>query len=116
MHQPQQSLASHVFSVDRRKSNRSDVSLYSHIMLPGRLLMAIEIGNISESGLFARVPEPVAERTAVKIDLPGFGWQPAKVIWAMGDRHGFAFDSPLAFHTAQAIRLAYRSLTHSEFD
>lgn len=116
MYQPQQSLASHVFSVERRKSDRSDVSLYTHIMLPGRLLMAIEIGNISETGLFARVPEPIAERTNVKIDLPGFGWQQAKVIWAMNASCGFAFDTPLAFHTAQAIRLAYRSSTHSEFD
>lgn len=110
MHDVQQSLASHVFSVNRRRSERSEVTIPTHIMLPGRRLVPMEITNISEGGAFAALRVQIDERSKAKIDVPGFDWAPVTVVWAMNGRYGFAFDQPLSFHVTEALRVVYGRL------
>lgn len=107
MLEAQQSLASHIFAVNRRKSTRSEVAIPTQIMLPGRRLVPIEIANISEGGAFAALSLHLDERAKAKIDLPGFDWAAVTVVWAMNGRYGFAFDTPLDYHVAEALRVVY---------
>jgi PilZ domain len=95
MLQDRQTLASHLFDVERRKSDRSDVAIQTCIQRRNRELIHIHISNISQTGVMGRCEAPFAERDLVKIDIPGLGWVTAQVVWAMNDQYGFNFDRQL---------------------
>jgi hypothetical protein len=103
-------LAGHIFSVDRRREDRADIIMPTHLMLPGRKLMPMRVENISEGGVFARLSDPLIERSKVRIDLPGIGWVNAQVVWSMHDGHGFAFETPIPVHTVEMLSFIYRQL------
>ncbi len=95
MHQAKQTLASHLFDVERRRSNRSEVAIQSHVQRRNRELVPIQISNVSQSGTMGQTDAAFSERDLVKLDIPGLGWVPATVVWAMNDQYGFNFDHPL---------------------
>jgi PilZ domain len=91
----QATLASHLFAIDRRRTERSEVMIYSYAKLRGNVQVALEIGNVSPGGLMARTATAIAEQERLQIDLPGIGWIHATVVWSINDQYGFAFDKPL---------------------
>jgi PilZ domain len=95
MGQTQHTLASHLFAIDRRRTDRSEVMIYSYAKLRGNRHVALEIGNVSPGGLMARTASAIAEQDRVQVDLPGIGWIPATVVWSIGDQYGFAFEKSL---------------------
>jgi hypothetical protein len=106
MAQAQATLASHVFSVERRRNTRTDLVIYTHLKLNGSEQLPIEIGNISSGGMMARVGRQIEEGTKLQVELPGMGWYRAQVIWAFGDNHGFAFEAPLdQFYLDMLVRM-----------
>ncbi len=100
-------LASHLFQIERRRSNRNDVTITTQLQLRDRSLVPIEINNLSQGGCMARTPALIAEREAVKIDIPGLGWKPAIVCWAMNDSIGLSFHKPLDWQYFKAILRLY---------
>lgn len=100
-------LASHLFQIERRRSNRNDVTITTQLQLRDRSLVAIEINNLSQGGCMARSPALIAERETVKVDIPGLGWERANVCWAMNNSIGLAFDKPLEWHYFEAILRLY---------
>jgi hypothetical protein len=106
----ERSLAAHIFAVNRRKNERGDVVLHTHLMLPGRQLMQIEIGNISQGGMLALLPQPMAEGGTARVELPGIGWLQSKVVWALNDTYGFAFDEAISNHMTDVLRFVYRQM------
>lgn len=95
MHQARQTLASHLFDIERRRSDRSEVAITTHAQRRNLELVPIQISNVSQSGVMAQSEAGFSERDLVKLDIPVLGWVPAKVVWAMNDQYGFNFGQPL---------------------
>jgi hypothetical protein len=93
--QTQTTLASHIFAIDRRRTERRDVAIYTYAKLRSNEQVALEIGNVSPGGLMARTASAIMEQTRVQIDLPGIGWTAASAVWSIGDQYGFAFEKRL---------------------
>lgn len=95
MAQAQPTLASHIFSVERRRALRTDITIYTYVRLPDDKQVPIEIVNASSGGVMARCSSLIAEGTKVRVELPNMGWIAAKVVWSFGEQHGLSFDAPI---------------------
>ena len=91
----QASLASHLFSVDQRRAERSAFALRTTARVPGQKAIFLRLGNASVGGAMAKSELPIADGTRLQIDMPGQGWTWATVIWSMGDQLGLAFEQLL---------------------
>ena len=91
----QASLASHLFSVDRRRAERSEFALRTTARVPGQKTIFVRLGNASIGGAMAKSDLPLAEGTRLQIDMPGLGWTWATVIWTMSEQIGLAFEQLL---------------------
>jgi hypothetical protein len=88
-------LASRVFAVDRRSSDRVDVAIWARVRVQGQPEHPARIGNISSSGFMAMTPCPIYDYAPMLVDLPRIGWVKATALWSMGDRIGAEFEQLL---------------------
>ena len=96
-------LASHIFTTERRRAERNEVTIRTTAGLPGRQRVDIEIVNIAEGGVLIRSAQEIAERTPIMIDLPGLGWVGARVVWYFKGQHGCAFDRAIGRQFVQSL-------------
>jgi PilZ domain len=89
-------LASRVFAVDRRSSERVDVALWVRIRVQGQPEHPARIANISRTGFMAMTPCPVYDYAPVLVELPRIGWVRATSLWSLGDRIGGEFEQAIA--------------------
>ena len=89
-------MASRVFAVDRRSSERVDVALWVRIRVQGQPEHPARIANISRTGFMAMTPCPVFDYAPVLVELPRIGWVRATTLWSLGDRIGGEFEQPIA--------------------
>lgn len=95
MSQLQATLASQMFTAERRRAERSEISIRTTAGLPGMERVDVELVNLSTGGVMLRAARTIAENTAVMIDMPGLGWHGGHVVWFFNDQHGVQFDRPL---------------------
>lgn len=88
-------LASRVFAVDRRSSERVDVALWVRIRVQGQPEHPARIANISRTGFMAMTPCPVYDYAPILVELPRIGWVRATTLWSLGDRIGGEFEQPI---------------------
>jgi hypothetical protein len=88
-------LASRVFAVDRRSSERVDVALWVRIRVQGQPEHPARIANISRTGFMAMTPCPVYDYAPILVELPRVGWVRATTLWSLGDRIGGEFEQSL---------------------
>lgn len=91
----QTTLASHIFTADRRRTERNEVTIFTLAALPGQERVEIEIVNLSTGGVLVHAAQAMIENSPVHVDMPGLGWVGAKIIWYFNERHGLAFNRPL---------------------
>lgn len=89
------SIASRVFAVDRRSSDRIDVAIWARIRVQGQPEHPARIGNISSSGFMAMTSCPIYDYAPMLVELPQIGWVKATALWSMGDRIGGEFEQLL---------------------
>lgn len=89
-------LASRVFAVDRRSSERVDVALWVRIRVQGQPEHPARIANISCTGFMAMTPCPVYDYAPILVELPRIGWVRATTLWSLGDRIGCEFEPVIA--------------------
>jgi hypothetical protein len=95
MLQPTRTMTDQIAEIDRRRSDRSDVSIPTQVLLKDRSLVAANIENLSAGGAFVRLACSLPERAIVKLDIPGLGWLPSTIVWSLNDMHGLEFETPL---------------------
>jgi PilZ domain len=88
-------LASKVFAIDRRSSERVDVVIWARIRVQGQPEHPARIANISGSGFMAMSPCPIYDYAPMLVELPRIGWVKATALWSMGDRVGGEFEQLL---------------------
>jgi hypothetical protein len=52
----------------------------------------VRVRNLSAGGLMAEMPSPIAQGTAVELEVRGIGWITGKIAWCAAGRVGVAFD------------------------
>lgn len=100
-------LAARVAETDRRRADRHDVAVEIRIADRSGATIAATIMNISQTGIMAVTARPMFERDPVRIELPVIGWTRGDIVWALGDRIGAHFRSPLDNHLYGAFLKAY---------
>jgi hypothetical protein len=95
MSQLQATLASQMFTAERRRAQRAEVVIRTTAGLPGMERVEIEIVNISTGGIMLRAARELDEKSAIMIDMPGLGWTGGRVVWFFNEQHGVQFDRPL---------------------
>lgn len=96
MSQLQASLAAQMFSAERRRAARAEVSIRTTAGLPAQERVDVELVNLSTGGVMMRAARELAENSVVMIDMPGLGWAGGRVVWFFNDQHGVQFDRPLS--------------------
>lgn len=96
MSQLQATLAAQMFSAERRRAARAEVSIRTTAGLPGMERVEVELVNLSIGGVMMRAAKTLSENTAVMIDMPGLGWAGGRVVWFFNEQHGVQFDRPLS--------------------
>ena len=96
MSQLQATLAAQMFSAERRRAARAEVSIRTTAGLPGMERVEVELVNLSIGGVMMRAAKALSENTAVMIDMPGLGWAGGRVVWFFNEQHGVQFDRPLS--------------------
>lgn len=96
-------LAPRVFATDRRRTSRTDVSIAAAIRDREGAIADARIVNISASGFMAVSETPYCERAPVRVELGGLGWARATVVWALGDRFGAVFLTPIGEETLDQL-------------
>lgn len=96
MSQLQATLAAQMFSAERRRAARAEVSIRTTAGLPGMERVDVELVNLSIGGVMMRAARTLAEKTPVMIDLPGLGWAGGHIVWFFNEQHGVQFDRPLS--------------------
>ncbi|RJT25719.1 hypothetical protein D5I55_10065 [Chakrabartia godavariana] len=96
MSQLQATLAAQMFSAERRRAARAEVSIRTTAGLPGMERVEVELVNLSIGGVMMRAAKTLPENTAVMIDMPGLGWAGGRVVWFFNEQHGVQFDRPLS--------------------
>ena len=96
MSQLQATLAAQMFTAERRRAERSEISVRTTAGLPGMERVDVELLNLSTGGVMLRAAKIIAENTPVMIDMPGLGWAGGRIVWFFNDQHGVQFDRPLS--------------------
>lgn len=81
---------------EERSSPRDEVFLRTRGTGPAGRPMTLVVVNLSQGGLMARCPLPLATGDRVRIELPLLGMMPAEIRWALGGRIGCQFDRAVA--------------------
>ncbi len=88
-------LAQHLFDVDRRRSERDEVSLHT-LMLPlGGQAAAVTLVNLSRLGFMARSETMLNEGARIQVELPLVGAVRARIVWSFGNALGGEFAQPI---------------------
>lgn len=80
-------------AASQRNEVRDSLFLVAQFRMQGsRNAEQVRVRNLSAGGLMAEVSSPVAQGTAVELDVRGIGWITGKIAWYAAGRVGVAFD------------------------
>jgi len=109
-------MANPVFSDPQAQSKRRNARRNLPLLVQGRTdagtPLAIQIYNISETGLLVECDADLAANDRIRIDLPHAGTVGAQIVWTSGLLVGCQFDAPISSATLSAAQLQSAASPH----